>query len=240
MAVGPEELGEHLREINPLVVRMLQESEVLLHETNKLIGDGHIPEDIGDITAALSTVHHFTQASLGIILQGRERIFTTNGHGEEIPEVHMVLAPAIDLIPTTFAELLRQRIENYFPRDRTVIPADEIHEFAGNSPRVKGAMLKAIRTAGVETKRNYPRDEAVRSVHAYLRSSSGKLSLKEAYNRTSLLQTFQFLKAALLDELGREIGWDWHEKPIVDGPTALELRGLGYWEEIMAEKNRQP
>ncbi|MDP3998274.1 MAG: hypothetical protein Q8P89_01500 [bacterium] len=130
--------------------------------------------------------------------------------------------------PTTFGELLQLRINQALPRKKQFIWED-LSKYA-----IRGG-IKSVKEQGLLNKKKFSRQEAAVIVWRLLTSPTATLATRESYAKKQAINSFRLHKDQL-DKWCNEIGYVWGKNDEVDFETAMQVRGLGYLEDVLASQ----
>lgn len=231
---GSKDLQEEMAAaLQSLAVRTARLSSLI----SKLIRDGHVTQSQDQLLAGFRMTREFSEAAR-VILEGHGiTIFPDNPDNNvgvvepgtiPIAKAEISMRAQEHLKPTTFAELLRQKVDDLIPKDRQEF---RIADMSSPLKYMRG-LSKKLTTFGLDSKKLVNRGEVANFLLDFLTTPTDpNFEPQNLYSRSKIYQLFN-VKAPQLSRWSAEIGFNWSRSTKVDLTTALQLRGLAHFERI--------
>lgn len=215
----------------------------LSQDLARTVEAGKVGQFRPEVVATLAWIRGLAEVGEKFIGQYGGVIYTGDGakSGETVIGTAAVVTPAgtkteaeganpeRDGRPTTFGELLQLRIDQALPRKKQFMWED-LSKYA-----IRGG-IKSVKEKGLLNKKKFSRQEAAVIVWRLLTSPTAVLAKREGdYTKKQAISSFRLHKDQL-DGWCKEIGYVWEKNDAVDFETAMQIRGLGYLEDILASQ----
>lgn len=212
----------------------LAQSARLANQVSETIKGDNLDGRLDEVAAALEMIERGSFAARVFLETRGVIVFGDKGDGDE--DRQKELAPDQDdtiLKPTTFAHLLRQRIEGYLPEGKDQFIRTEVISLVADNPRARVGAEQLWQELGIEDPAK--RSEAADFAYRFLTTPAANMNQRETHTFSDLRLSFQ-LYGGILEDWSKEIGYDWSVHPTVNRETMLQIRGLTQLNRLLERK----
>lgn len=238
------------------VRQLLERNSELSQQILNSIKNGNTEGVPSEVIAALQFTEVLSRTSRTILEDQGSVIFVRKSEEEELPQKREVALPVVNEVdkkepgipaaerdgweeagarPRTFKELLKIKIDQFLPQDRSLMTEAELVGLLDNYQDVK----KAITSLGIPKEtREFLRGEAIEISQVCLTRQPDRTKPQVEYDRTRILQSLGGVHASDLDQWAEEIGFNWLKEPIIGAESFIQIRGLSQLRKLVAKREK--